>query len=147
VATVAKFTWTGVNFSNQTVLNGAARGSGTVLPPIYMGVGTGTTAAAVTDTALQTELTSGTITPATYTRATGTLSIVTTAQTNDTLVNTATYTLPANAPANEPISEVGLFDTATGATGNMWFRATFTALSLTPGMGLLATCSAQGSTS
>ncbi|MGD0052319.1 MAG: hypothetical protein ABSD03_10970 [Vulcanimicrobiaceae bacterium] len=145
MATTAKVTWTGVAQANLTVVNGASRGSGTVNPPTYLGVGTGTTTAAITDTALQTELTSGALSPATYTRATGSISAVTTSQTNDTLQNVATYTLPSNAGSSETISEVGLFDATT--SGNMWFHATFTGVALTPGFGLQVTAQLQGTTS
>ena len=147
MATVAKFTWTGVNFLNQSIVNGGSRGTGTVLAPLFMGVGKGgATAALITDTNLNTELTTGAdTTPGTYARAAVVNSSVTISQTNDTLQGVATWTDPPTATAGSTVSEVGWFDAAT--VGNMWFRATFTGIALSQGFGLQATMQAQMTTS
>lgn len=100
--------------------------------PKYLGWGIGTTAAAVTDTALQTEsapTTSGG-------RTVGTESRVTTSVTNDTY-QVAGAIVAASTLA---ITESGAFDAATG--GNMLLHGVFSAVnvvsgdSITPTFGL-----------
>lgn len=88
----------------------------TALPPKYIGSGTGTHTAAAADTALTTEVDS---------RVTGTITTVTTTQTNDTVQVTGTYT----PGASRAIVEAGLFDAAT--VGNMYVSATFDAINVT----------------
>lgn len=88
--------------------------------PKYIGWGTGTTAAAVGDTALQTEAaptTSGG-------RTSGTVSRTTTTVTNDTFQVVGTVTATGAAA----ITEAGLFDAA--STGNMLIHSVFSALNM-----------------
>lgn len=86
--------------------------------PKYVAEGTGSTAPAVTDTALGLEV---------ETRATGTVSRVTTTATNDTMqvVGTVSQT------GTHAITESGLFDAST--SGNMLCRGTFTAVNVVSG--------------
>ena len=87
-----------------------------ITAPTYIGWGTGTTAAAVTDTALQT--------PSAESRTNGTKSKVTTTFSNDTLQVTGTVT----SSSSQTISEAALFDAST--SGNMYVRGTFTGIPL-----------------
>ena len=89
--------------------------NGVVTTPFkYIAIGTGTTAASSSDTALENE---------TH-RALGTTSRETTNVSNDTAVVQATFS-GGWASGGEDISESGLFDASTG--GNMLCRDTFTA--------------------
>jgi hypothetical protein len=91
-------------------------------PPKFIGMGTGATGAARTavagDTALTTEVES---------RATGTETIVTTTQTNDTYQSVGTIT----ASATRSVDEGGMFDAS--SAGNMFASATFNVISLASG--------------
>ena len=88
--------------------------------PKYIGWGTGTTAAAVTDTALVTEAA-----PTTGGgRVAGTESRVTTDQANDTYRVTGTVTATGTAS----ITEAGLFDATTA--GNLLLRSVFSVVSV-----------------
>lgn len=91
-------------------------------PPKFVAMGVGATGAARTaaagDTALSTEV---------ETRATGTESIVTTTQTNDTYQVVGTIT----ATAGRSVDEGGLFDAST--VGNMMTSATFNVITLVSG--------------
>ena len=106
-----------------TVIKMTSVGSGLVTAAMaasdskYLGWGTGTTAAAATDTALET--------PAAEARTTGTQSQQTTDHTNDTYQVVGTITC---AGAGKTISEVGVFDAST--SGNLYGRATFTGQAL-----------------
>lgn len=91
----------------RAIITNRLRGSGT--DPLYIAVGTGSTAVATTQTALVTEVDS---------RVTGTSSQQTTSTTNDTHRVTGTYTCGATSRV---ITEVGTFDAASG--GNMFIRA------------------------
>lgn len=82
----------------------------------YIAVGTGTTAAAATDTALVAEVES---------RATGTLSRVTVTTTNDTCQVVGTITMTGN----RALTECGLFSAGTG--GTMMARTVFSVINLT----------------
>jgi len=96
------------------------------VPPANMshiGVGTGTTAAAAANTALQTEVLS---------RGSVTKSVVTTTVTNDTMRFVVTI---QNASTSKTITEAGLFNAST--SGTMFNRAVFT------GVGLAATDNMQ----
>lgn len=88
---------------------------------LYLGWGTGTTAAAATDTALQTELTTGTL-PG-YARQAATNVLATVNFTDDTVKCTATLSGAALGGGTLAITEVGLFDSLTG--GNMYAHAVF----------------------
>ncbi len=99
-------------------------GAGT--EPKYIGCGTGTTAAANTDTALET--------PRNEARIEGTSSRVTTNTTNDTYQVTGTWTAASTAAA---LTELALFDgagTGTPPTGaNLFLRGTFDVINLSVG--------------
>lgn len=94
----------------------AKRVKGEGAEPKYVHWGTGTTAPADGNTALQT--------PRGEARVAGTSSIVQTYTNNDTYRVTGTLTATGNAA----ITEVGLFDALTG--GNMYIRATFGVITL-----------------
>ena len=81
----------------------------------YIGVGTGSTAATATDTALGGEV---------ETRATGTQSVVTTTTTNDTYQCIGTVTMTAG----RAITESGLFGAST--SGTMMSRNVFSVINL-----------------
>ena len=93
--------------------------------------GTGTTAAAPTQTAL--------VTPSSdETRASGAQSQVTTSVTNDTYQVVATLTCASTAKA---ITEVGVFSAATG--GSMYSRNAFDAINLAVGDSIQFTIKSQ----
>ena len=96
---------TAVVNAGRAILTNRIIGSGT--EPKYVAMGTGTTAVALTDTALGGEVES---------RTTGTSSRTTTSTTNDTYQVTGTVT----ATASRTIGEGGLFDAASG--GNLFVR-------------------------
>lgn len=87
----------------------------------YLGVGTGTAAASVTDTALGTEV-SGVNGAG---RVSGTLSRVTTTVTNDTVQLVGTWACTSGTPA---ITEAGQFDAS--SSGNMMIRSVFSAYNM-----------------
>jgi hypothetical protein len=82
----------------------------------YVAIGTGTTAAAATDTALQSEITTGG-----GARAAATTSQTTTTVTNDTAQWVITY----NFTASFAVTESGIFDAASG--GNLLAHQVFSA--------------------
>jgi hypothetical protein len=88
----------------------------------YIGIGTGTQAAATTDTALQTEISTGG-----GERALSSLSRVTTDVSNDTsqLLHTFTFT----TTGSYAVTEAAVFDSAT--SGTMLCRQTFAAITVT----------------
>lgn len=86
--------------------------------PKFCAMGTGTHTAAATDTALTTEV---------ETRTSGTESVVTTTQTNDTYQVVGTIT----ATAGRVVIEAGLFDAV--STGNMFTSADFASVTLSTG--------------
>lgn len=87
--------------------------------PVHVHWGTGTTAEAVGDTALQT--------PSAEARVSGTGSKQTTNTSNDTYQVVGSIT----SASSQTISEAGLFDASTA--GNMYVRGTFTGIALTSG--------------
>jgi hypothetical protein len=89
-------------------------GAGTLTIPKYIGHGTGAGTAGATDTTLFTE--------SADTRATGTVTQVTTTVTNDT--HQVVGTLTNGTGSDETITNAGLFDAA--STGNMWIKGDFT---------------------
>lgn len=97
--------------------------TGSTSPFAYLAIGTGTQAAASTDVALQTELTTGG-----GARALATLSRVTTDVTNDTaqLVKTFTFT----TTGTYAVSEAAVFNAVTTSSGTMLCRQTFTPISV-----------------
>jgi hypothetical protein len=93
--------------AGRAIISGLINGSGSPAAFTYIAVGTGTTAAAVGDTALQTELaTSG------LSRAAGTVSRVTTTKTNDTAQVTITFSVTGT----QAVTEAGLFNASSGVT-------------------------------
>lgn len=89
----------------------------THVAPLFVAWGTGTTAEAVTNTALETA--------ASEDRTSGTKTKVTTNTTDDTYQLVGSIT----ATGTKTISEAGLFDAA--AAGSMYVRGTFTGIALT----------------
>lgn len=100
------------------ILTNRIKGSGT--EPKYIGWGTGTTAAAVTDTALETARAEA--------RTDGTSTQQTTNTTNDTYRVVGTITCATTAAA---ITEVGLSDAST--SGNLFLRGTFDVINVSVG--------------
>jgi len=99
----------------RALLTSAMDGN-TLTAPVYVGWGTGTTAAAATQTAL--------VTPSAEARVSGTKSRITTTVTNDTYQVIATIT----SASSQTISEAALFDAST--SGNMYVRGDFTGIAL-----------------
>jgi len=81
----------------------------------YIAIGTGTNAAAATDTALQTEIK----------RKAGTGTRVTTTVTNDTAQLTATFSSADGLSGSSAVTEVGMFNAS--SSGTMLMRQTFAA--------------------
>ncbi len=109
-------------------------GSGAEAAFTYIAVGTGTTAAAVGDTALQTELAvSG------LARVLGTLSRITTTVTNDTAQITTTFTVTGTAA----VTEAGLLNAA--SVGTLLARQVFSAINVVNGDSLTITWKIQAS--
>ena len=102
--------------AGKGLISGRISGVGSPAAPSYMAIGTGTTAAAAGDTALETEITDGG-----GARGSATVTLVTTTVTNDTVqsVKSWTFTLAKN------VSEMGLLNDAT--TGTLEVRNVFTA--------------------
>ena len=100
------------------IVTNRIKGSGT--EPKYVGWGTGTTAADVTDTGLETARAEA--------RTTGTSTQQTTTTTNDTYQVVGSITCASTAAA---ITEVALFDADT--SGNLFLRATFSAINVSVG--------------
>jgi hypothetical protein len=94
---------------------GRIKGSNS-LEPKYLGWGTGTTPAAITDTGLQT--------PSAEARTNGTSTQETTTIANDTYQVVAAVA----SLSNQTITEIGLFDAS--VAGNMYLHATFSGLPL-----------------
>jgi hypothetical protein len=99
--------------------------------PKYVGWGTGAGTAAVGDTTLFTE-------SADETRATGTITRVTTSQTNDTVQVVGTMTC---ATSGKTITNVGLFDAV--SSGNLYMKSDFTGLALLVGDSIQFTLKVQ----
>ena len=97
---------TAVVNAGRAIITNRITGSGT--EPKYVAMGTGTTAVALTDTALGGEV---------ETRTTGTSSRTTTSTTNDTYQVTGTV----SATASRTIGECGLFDQS-ALGGNLFVR-------------------------
>jgi hypothetical protein len=93
--------------AGRAILSGLINGSGAPAAFTYIAVGTGTTAAAVGDTTLQTESsTSG------LSRAAGTVSRVTTTKTNDTAQITNTFSVTGTVA----VTEAGLLNASSVGT-------------------------------
>lgn len=126
--------WTSQKVVPNTVTNvGKALTAGLLTGDItnffdYIAVGTGTTAADVTDTALQTEsATAG------LTRAASTNSRVTTDVTNDTAQFVRIFTVTGSVA----VTESGIFDAS--SSGNMLARQVFSAINVVNGDSLTIT--------
>jgi len=118
-------TTTNVGFA---AVAGRINGSGSPAAFTYIAVGTGTNAASASDTALQTELsTSG------LSRAAGSVSLVTTTQTNDTAQIVLTYTVTGT----QAVTESGLFNAASSVT--LLARQVFSAINVVNGDSLQVT--------
>jgi hypothetical protein len=118
---------TAVVNGGRAIITNRIIGSGT--EPKYVAIGTGTTAVALTDTALGTEV---------ETRATGTSSRTTTSTTNDTYQVVGTVT----ATASRTIGEVGLFDAS--SSGNLFVRGVLAStVSLASGDSITVTATVQ----
>ena len=96
-------------------------------------MGTGTTSPAASDTALQTELTSGGLTRASATKTT---------ETTTTTGDTAQWAHTFNVTSTFAVTEEGLFDTASSG-GNMLARQTFSAINVVSGDTLAITHKVQ----
>jgi hypothetical protein len=118
---------TAVVNAGRAILTNRIIGSGT--EPKYVAMGTGTTAVALTDTALGGEVES---------RTTGTSSRTTTSTSFDTVTVTGTVT----ATASRTIGECGLFDAASG--GNLFVRGVLAStVSLASGDSITVTATVQ----
>lgn len=104
------------------LLAGLANGSGSPTTPTYIAVGTGATAVAATDTTLQTETsTSG------LSRATSTVSLVTTSVTNDT----AQWLKSFSVSGSVAVTESGVLNAS--SVGTLLVRQTFSAINVVNG--------------
>ncbi|HZS47226.1 MAG TPA: hypothetical protein VFC63_19285 [Blastocatellia bacterium] len=93
--------------AGRAIISGLINGSGSPAAFTFIAVGTNTTAAAVGDTGLGTELaTSG------LSRAAGTVSRVTTTKTNDTAQVTITFSVTGT----QAVTEAGLFNASSSVT-------------------------------
>ena len=117
------------NAGHAIVTNRIKNGDTGATEPNFLAWGTGATAEAAGDTALET--------PAAEARVAGTSSRVTTAETDDTYEVTGTIT----SGSTQTISEVGLFDASSG--GNLYMRDAFTGVELNNGESITFTISVQ----
>lgn len=118
--------------AGRALISGLINGSGTPAAATYVAVGTGTTAAAATDTTLQTETaTSG------LARAAGTASLVTTTVTNDTAQVTKTFSVTGSVA----VTEAGLLNAA--SVGTLLARQVFSAVNVVNGDSLQITWKVQ----
>lgn len=99
--------------------------------PRWVDWGTGVGTAAVTDTTLFTESTEA--------RVSGTMSRQTTSTTNDTYQVVGTIT----ADGAKTVTNVGIFDISTKASGNLFFKADFTGVALQAGESIEFTLQSQ----
>lgn len=107
----------------KALVAGLVMGSGSPAAATYIGTGTGTTAANATDTGLETETTvSG------LTRATATISLVTTDVTNDTAQGVKSFSVTGTVA----ITEAGMYNAAFGS-GTLLNRQVFSAVNVVNG--------------
>lgn len=109
-------------------------GSGAEAAFVYLAVGTGTTAAAAGDTALQTEITGSGLD-----RVSATASRVTTSVTNDTAQLATTFTVTGT----KAVTEAGILNAA--STGTLLSRQVFSAINVVNGDSLALTYKVQAS--
>jgi len=100
--------------------------------PKWVHWGTGASAAAATDTVLQT--------PGGEARTVGTITQVTTTTTNDTMQCVGTITCTS---AGKAIKEVGLFTHLTSTTGYLYLHGTFDVINVNVGDSIEFTCKVQ----
>lgn len=108
--------------------NGRMSNQGSYSPFVYLAIGTGTTAAAAGDTALQTEITTGG-----GARASATATQVTTSVTNDTTQLVYTW----NFTSTFAVTEEGILDAA--SSGNLLAHQVFSAVNVANGDSLQVT--------
>ena len=121
-----------VTYAGYAGAAGRLMGSGTPAAFTYIAVGTGTTAASTADTALQTETsTSG------LTRAAGTVSLVTTSQTNDTAQVTNTFSVTGTVA----VTESGVLNAS--SSGTLLCHQVFSAINVASGDSLAITWKVQ----
>lgn len=121
-----------LTFAGYTGMAGRLMDSGSPAAFTYIAVGTGTNAASTADTALQTETsTSG------LGRANGTISLITTSQTNDTAQVTNTFSVSGTVA----VTESGVLNAA--SVGTLLCRQVFTAINVINGDSLAVTWKIQ----
>ena len=103
--------------------------------PDFLAIGSGAGTAAVTDTTLFTEMTTGTWTG--YARVNATPTRSTTTVTNDTIQWQGTFT----APAAEAVTNAGTFDAS--SAGNLCVKGDFATVNLASGDSLTLTVKLQ----
>ena len=117
-----------VTSAGKAAVAGLVGNTGSVGAFTYLAVGTGTTAAAVGDTALGAEITTNGLA-----RAAATVSRVTTSVTNDTLQLTYTWT----ATGASAVTELGALNAA--SSGTLLGRQVFSAINTSNGFSLTLT--------
>lgn len=117
---------TGHKFANGRI-GGVALGNGAFN---VIGIGTGTTAAAATDTQLYSEITTGG-----GSRISATATQVTTSVTSDTTQLVASFTFSATFP----VAEEGIFDSTTVSGSNILARQQFATINVNSGDSLTIT--------
>jgi hypothetical protein len=123
-----------VTTAGKALIAGRINGSGAPAAATYIAVGTGTTAAAAGDTALQTETaTSG------LSRTAGTVSLVTTSTTNDTAQITNTFSVTGTVA----VTESGVLNAS--SAGTLLCHQVFTAINVVSGDSLTITWKVQAS--
>jgi len=110
------------------LIAGRINGSGTPAAATYIAVGTGTTAANVADTTLETETAASGLS-----RANGSVSLVTTTVTNDTAQIVVTFTVTGTVA----VTESGVLNAA--STGTLLCRQVFSAINVVNGDSLQIT--------
>lgn len=107
---------------------GRINGSGSPAAATYIGVGTGTTAANVADTTLETEITDSGLE-----RASASVSLVTTTVTNDTAQMVVTFTVTGT----KAVTESGVLNAS--SSGSLLCRQVFSAINVVSGDSLQIT--------
>lgn len=107
---------------------GRINGSGSPAAATYIGVGTGTTAANVANTALETEITDSGLE-----RASASVSLVTTTVTNDTAQMVVTFTVTGT----KAVTESGVLNAS--SSGSLLCRQVFSAINVVSGDSLQIT--------
>ncbi len=111
--------------SGKELISGRINGVGSPAAPIVMAIGTGTTAAAAGDTALQAELVSDGLG-----RGVGTATLQTTTVTNDTCRLVKSWT--SSSATDVAVTEMGILNNATSG-GDLLVRNVFSAYTLRNG--------------